>query len=103
MQNGQYKIYNKDGTGGHWYISKESAEQISGQIEPLVGRGASSADETTGNTYFVSYAHIKGFGNVAINLTYAPRNIEDLRDIAATIEQTQSVKDAIILNWLKIA
>lgn len=34
-KDGQYKIYNKDGTGGHWYISKESAE-IVGQIESLV-------------------------------------------------------------------
>jgi hypothetical protein len=35
-KDGQYKIYNKDGTGGHWYITKKSAEQISGQIEPRV-------------------------------------------------------------------
>ena len=35
-KDGQYKIYNKDGTGGHWYITKESAEQVSGQVEPLV-------------------------------------------------------------------
>ena len=34
-QGGQYKIYNKDGTGGHWYISKESAE-IVGQSVPQV-------------------------------------------------------------------
>lgn len=37
-KDGQYKIYNKDGTGGHWYITKESAEQVSGQIEPQVMR-----------------------------------------------------------------
>ena len=35
-KDGQYKIYNKDGTGGHWYITKESAEKVSGQIEPQV-------------------------------------------------------------------
>lgn len=34
-KNGQYKIYNKDGTGGHWYITKESAGVVD-QIEPLV-------------------------------------------------------------------
>ena len=32
-KDGQYKIYNKDGTGGHWYISKASAEEVSSQIE----------------------------------------------------------------------
>jgi len=35
-KDGQYKIYNKDGTGGHWYITKESAEIISSQPEPQV-------------------------------------------------------------------
>jgi hypothetical protein len=34
-KDGLYKVYNKDGTGGHWYISKESAE-IVGQVEPLL-------------------------------------------------------------------
>jgi len=31
-KDGQYKIYNKDGGGGHWYINKESAEKISGSV-----------------------------------------------------------------------
>lgn len=35
-KDGQYKIYNKDGTGGHWYITKESAEVVSSQLETLV-------------------------------------------------------------------
>ena len=35
---GQYKIYNKDGTGGHWYITKESAEEVSSRLEPLVSQ-----------------------------------------------------------------
>ncbi len=35
-KDGQYKIYNKDGTGGHWYISKESAEEISNLVEARV-------------------------------------------------------------------
>jgi len=35
-KDGQYKIYNKDGTGRHWYITKESAEVVSHLLEPLV-------------------------------------------------------------------
>jgi hypothetical protein len=35
-KDGQYKIYNKDGTGGHWYITKESAEVVSSRLEPQV-------------------------------------------------------------------
>ncbi|MBK7381663.1 MAG: hypothetical protein IPJ03_22245 [Ignavibacteriales bacterium] len=31
---GQYKIYNKDGTGGHWYITKESAEVVEAPAAP---------------------------------------------------------------------
>lgn len=27
-KDGQYKIYNKDGTGGYWYITKESADPL---------------------------------------------------------------------------
>lgn len=42
-KDGRYKIYNKDGTGGHWYITKESAEQFSGQIEPRVSQAVPQA------------------------------------------------------------
>jgi hypothetical protein len=48
-KDGQYKIYNKDGTGGHWYITKESAEQLSGQIEPQVIRNFAALRDLVNN------------------------------------------------------
>ena len=94
-KDGRYKIYNKDGTGGHWYISKESAEQLSNQVERVVMLDRSEIScENCGHWDVMSddplIRRCEGIKN--------EKNVKDYRNINAYVENNSDYYDEKLIT-----